>query len=93
MREGLAWKFAAVLAAGAVLFGGGLMTGCKRDAQLSDQELQQIKQGPPKEMPAEAAAAMRKMGQGGPSPGTPPRPAGQPGPGGPAAIPKGPTGP
>jgi hypothetical protein len=59
-----------------------LTSGCKPASQFSDKELEQLKQGPPKEMPAEARKAMQEMQQGANRP-TPPRPQGQPGPGAP----------
>lgn len=78
MGRRIASTFLAVAVALALL----LVGGCK-DSQLSQKEVDEIKQGPPKTMPAEAANAMKNMGSKGPSPGTPPRPAGQPGPGSP----------
>jgi hypothetical protein len=59
-----------------------LATGCSSQGQFSDKELQQMKDGPPPEMPAEARKKMEEMskGQGGTAP---PRPKGQPGPGAP----------
>ena len=57
-----------LLAAAMPLFGG-----CK-GSEMSKQEVQQIKQGPPPEMPPEARAAMQRAMQ------SPPPQAGQPGP-------------
>ncbi len=66
-----------VTGAGALALGG-----CKSNSQLSDKELQQMREGPPAEMPAEARKAMQEMGTRR-GPATPPRPKGQPGPGAP----------
>src|SRR5258708_4458944 len=37
-----------------LLLAAGLLAGCKGNAQFSKQETDQFKQGPPKEMPAQA---------------------------------------
>ncbi|NLI00803.1 MAG: hypothetical protein GX446_15080 [Chthonomonadales bacterium] len=58
------------------------LAGCKPASQFSDKEMQQLKEGPPAEMPAEARKAMQDMRTGANRP-TPPRPKGQPGPGAP----------
>jgi hypothetical protein len=44
----------ATIAAMSLLLAGVLLAGCKSDAQFSKQETDQFKQGPPKEMPAQA---------------------------------------
>jgi len=49
-----------LLAIGIFLAGGCLLAGCKGDAQFSDKEIQQMKQGPPKEMPPQARAMFEK---------------------------------
>jgi len=43
------------------------VAGCKGDAQLSQQEVQQLKSGPPAEMPPEGRAAMQKASQAPPA--------------------------
>ncbi len=58
------------------------LAGCQRSGFTKEEE-QQLKQGPPAEMPAEARQAMERMRQGGNVPPPPPRPKGQPGPGAP----------
>lgn len=73
---------AGILLAVGALAGCLALAGCG-DQQLSKTEVDQIKKGAPASMPSEAQDAMKGMGKGGPSPGTPPRPAGQPGPGAP----------
>jgi len=60
------------------------LAGCQKGSELSEKEVQQIRQGPPPEMPAEARSAMQRMGQDQRA-ATPPRPKGQPGPGAPFA--------
>lgn len=57
------------------------LAGCQKDAEFSKAEMNQIK-NPPKEMPPATREIMGKMGKGGDT-STPPRPAGQPGPGSP----------
>ena len=60
-----------------------VMSGaCSSNKQFSDKELQQMKEGPPAEMPAEARKMMGEMGSRR-TPPPPPRPKGQPGPGAP----------
>lgn len=70
------------VAASAVALLLGALAGCKSDNTFSKAELQQLKEGPPKQMPPQAREMMSKMGQAG-NQGAPPRPVGQPGPGGP----------
>ena len=56
------YKFACLripLALSAVIAGSLVLTGCKGGG-LSNQEVQQMKSGPPPEMPAEARAAMQR---------------------------------
>lgn len=65
------------------------LAGCKSDNAFSKEEMKQLKEGPPKQMPAQGVEMMRRMGQGGGG-GAPPRPAGQPGPGGPVSGAQGP---
>ncbi len=57
-----------------------LVGGCKSNSQFSEQELKQMKEGPPAEMPAEGRKMMQEMGNRR-TPPPPPRPKGQPGPG------------
>ncbi len=63
----------------------GLLGGCKSDSAFSKEEMQQLKEGPPKQMPAQARELMSRMGQAG-NQGAPPRPVGQPGPAGPGGA-------
>ena len=60
--------------AAAVLASMPLLVGCK-GGELSKQEVQQIQQGPPAEMPPQAKAAMQRGMQA-----PPPPPPGQAGP-------------
>lgn len=63
-----------------------LMYGCSAQGKFSKEEEQQLKQGPPSEMPPQAREMMERMRQGGGNvPPPPPRPKGQPGPGAPVA--------
>lgn len=64
----------------ALLVGGGVLAGCKPDAQLSKQEVEQFKQGPPREMPAEARQILERQrgGQGAPTGAAAPSNASQP---------------
>jgi hypothetical protein len=48
-----------------LLLVGAILAGCSRDAQFSEQEVQQFKQGPPKEMPPEAKRLFEKAMQKG----------------------------
>lgn len=57
------WRF--LLAAVSLLTMGTVLTGCSRDAQFSGKELEQFKQGPPKEMPPEARRLFEKAMQKG----------------------------
>ena len=50
-------------AAGSLLASFSLIAGCKGDAALSQQEVSQLKSGPPQQMPAEAQAAFQKAMQ------------------------------
>jgi 23S rRNA pseudouridine2605 synthase len=77
------------VAASAALLLLGALAGCKSDNAFSKEEMKQLKEGPPKQMPAQGVEMMRRMGQGGGG-GAPPRPAGQPGPGGPVSGAPGP---
>jgi hypothetical protein len=52
-------RLSVVMAAGALLFGGAVLTGCKTDSQYSQKELAEFKQGPPKQMPPEAMQVMQ----------------------------------
>lgn len=81
MRSRLARK---CICLGVALAATMVLGGCKKDAEFSKAELNQIKHGP-KEMPAEAKQLMSQMGKGG-NAGAPPRPVGQPGPGSPLAA-------
>jgi hypothetical protein len=60
------------------------LAGCQKGNELSEKEVQQVKQGPPPEMPAEARQVMEGIGRDQRA-ATPPRPKGQPGPGAPFA--------
>jgi len=63
------------------LFG---MSGCKTSGGFSKEEEQQLKQGPPQQMPPEAKQTLEKIRKGELKvPPPPPRPKGQPGPGSP----------
>jgi hypothetical protein len=44
----------ALLVACLMLLGGGLLVGCRSGGTMSGEDLQEIQQGPPKEMPPEA---------------------------------------
>jgi hypothetical protein len=44
----------ATFAATSLLLAGVLLAGCRGNTQFSKQETDQFKQGPPKEMPAQA---------------------------------------
>lgn len=57
------WRL--LLAFVSLLAVGSILTGCSRDAQFSEQEMQQFKQGPPKEMPPEARRLFEKAMQKG----------------------------
>lgn len=58
-----------VMAAVLLVFGGQMLTGCSKDAEISKSEEAQIKQGPPKEMPAAAREMFNKASNaGGPPP-------------------------
>jgi hypothetical protein len=43
--------------------GGLFITGCQNGNQMSEKDLAQVKQGPPKEMPAEAYKVMQEARQ------------------------------
>lgn len=52
-----------------------LLSGCQRDAVMSEEEIKRVRQGPPKEMPPEARELMQRgMNFGGSQPpqGAPP---------------------
>jgi hypothetical protein len=48
---------------GALLIGSSLLVGCRGAAQFSSKEADQIKQGPPKEMPVQARQILEKARQ------------------------------
>lgn len=79
-----------LVAVGCLLVGLTTLAGCKGH-EFSQEEVKQMEQGPPHQMPPQAVKTMQRMNQGGPS-RTPPRPAGQPGPGAPGGVPNGPKG-
>ncbi len=60
-----------------LLLFGGLLAGCKGDAQLSNKEIEQFKSGPPKEIPPEAKAMFEKAMRQGAGPRTGQAPAAQ----------------
>jgi len=68
-------RLAAILLAAVPLVLLGALSGCKGGAEFSQKEMEQFKQGPPKEMPAEARQRMQTMPngprQGGPGPRPP----------------------
>lgn len=80
MRSPLVNRMRTVLGVCAALAACPLVVGCQKDAQFSQKEIDQMK-NPPKDMPPQARELMQKMQQGASK--TPPRPVGQPGPGGP----------
>jgi hypothetical protein len=66
-----------LLAVTLLLSGGQLLIGCSKDAEISKTEAEQIKQGPPKEMPAAAKAMFEKASKSGPPPQAGPPKGGQ----------------
>ncbi len=70
-------RAAALVALGGLILAGGLLAGCKGDAQLSNKEIEQFKSGPPKEMPPEAKAMFEKAMRQGAGPRTGQAPAAQ----------------
>ena len=63
MQYLFARRLARFAAAGLLLASLSFVAGCKGDAKLSQQEVQQMKSGPPAEMPAEARASFQKAMQ------------------------------
>ncbi len=57
-----------MLAVALLLTGGQLLIGCSKDAEVSKTEAEQMKKGPPKEMPAEGRAIMERAAKSGPPP-------------------------
>lgn len=71
MRHRFRWSLAALGAAAGLL----ALAGCSGGSQLSQQEMNQIKQGPPREMPPEARQMMERAKAGVPAgPGSAARP-------------------
>lgn len=70
----------AMFLAGLALVGafGMTLAGCKSDAQFSQKEMQQLKEGPPKEMPPQARKMFEEAAKAGAGkPSTPPPASGQ----------------
>jgi hypothetical protein len=74
MQNAFARTWVRLAAAACLLASAAALGGCKGDSQLSKQDVQQMKSGPPAQMPTEAQAAFQKAMQ---SP--PPAPPGPPG--------------
>jgi hypothetical protein len=55
----------------ALAISAAALAGCGKSAEFSKQEAAQLQQGPPREMPAEARAALLR-GQSGPPPNAAP---------------------
>jgi hypothetical protein len=69
-------RLSVLCALGLVLAGSGLLAGCKSDSQFSKKEIEQFKQGPPKEMPPEARKMLEEATKAGHGPtGGPGQPA------------------
>ena len=57
-----------LMALALILLAGQLLIGCSKDAEISKTEAQQIKEGPPKEMPAQGRAILDRASKSGPPP-------------------------
>ena len=73
-------RLRAPIGIGALLISCCMLTGCSKDAEFSSKEKQQLKDGPPKEMPEQAKKMFEQAGKagvgGGPPAGTPGGPPG-----------------
>ena len=57
-----------VLALALIVLGGQVLIGCSKDSDISKSEAEQMKQGPPKEMPAQGKAMLDRASKSGPPP-------------------------
>jgi hypothetical protein len=71
MQTAFARPWVRLAAASCLLASAVALGGCKGDSQLSKTEVQQMKSGPPAQMPPEAQAAFQKAMQS-QAPGPPP---------------------